>query len=363
MNTLKKRIVDLIDALGPLPVAEYMTLCLSDEQHGYYMTRNPFGRGGDFTTAPEISQMFGELVGAWLVEMWQRLGRPEQPLFAEIGPGRGTLAKDIARTFDRLEPKLRANSDFYLIETSSRLGWQQATTLEGTSGTFKWEKTIDALPSGRPLLIVGNELFDAIPLRQFVKASEGWRERCVGLDSDDRLQFVAGRTMIEPALLPPADATTPEGAIFEIAPAREALMQKIAERIAAGGGAALFFDYGHLASGFGDTFQAMRGHAFANPLETPGEADLTSHVDFAALAATVWSAGLAPYLTTQGKFLTAMGLLERAGRIGANRSAHEQESIRQDVQRLAGPEAMGELFKVIAFASPQLETPGFPANT
>lgn len=358
MNPLKQRIAGLIEGQGPLPVAEYMALCLSDETHGYYMSREPFGRGGDFTTAPEVSQMFGELVGVWLVEMWRSLGRPDRPVFAEIGPGRGTLARDIARTFDRLEPGIRSNADFFLIETSARLSVVQAAALEG-AGTFQWTSSAGDLPQRRPLFMVGNELFDAIPARQFVKTRDGWRERCVGLDGDRALRFAAGAAMIDPTLLPPEATAAPEGAIFEIAPAREALMQQIAERIAGDGGAALFLDYGHLTSGIGDTFQAMRDHAYVDPLADPGEADLTSHVDFAALAAVVRGAGLTPRLTNQGDFLIALGLLERAGQLGANRSAEAQQDIRNDVERLAGPAAMGELFKVIAFASPAVEMPGF----
>lgn len=362
MKSLKQRIAGLIGGQGPLPVAEYMALCLSDEEHGYYMSRQPFGRGGDFTTAPEVSQMFGELIGVWLVEMWRRFGRPDRPVFAEIGPGRGTLARDIARTFDRLEPKLVGNSDFYLIETSPRLSAEQAATLKDIGGTFIWAKSLDALPQDRPLFIVGNELFDAIPARQFVRTPEGWRERCVGLDNSGTLRFVSGAAMIDPALLPAEAAAAPHGSIFEIAPAREALMQQIAERIARDSGAALFLDYGHLASAIGDTFQAMRGHAYVDPLAEPGEADLTSHVDFAALATVVRASGIAPRLTTQGDFLVALGLLERAGQLGANRGAEAQQSIRDDVQRLAGPDAMGELFKVIAFSSPAHAMPGFPPD-
>jgi SAM-dependent MidA family methyltransferase len=361
VNTLKRRIVDLIEALGPIPVSEYMALCLFDQRHGYYMTRDPLGRDGDFTTAPEVSQMFGELVGAWLIEMWRRAGRPEKPIFSEIGPGRGTLAKDLARTFDRLEPGLRDRSNFILIETSPKLAWAQATTIKGTGGTVEWAATVDELPRDRPLFIVGNELFDAVPARQFVKTASGWRERCVGLDDEDELQFIAAPGSINPALLPPDAEAAPEGAIFEVAPAREALMQKIAERIAKDGGSGLFIDYGHLAPGIGDTFQAMREHAFVDTLEAPGEADLTTHVDFAALAAVAHAAGLRTRLATQGEFLLALGLLERAGQLGANRDAAGQEKLRQDVERLAGPEQMGELFKVIAIGPAGVQFPGFPA--
>lgn len=344
-----------------MPVADYMAFCLYDAQAGYYMARNPLGRDGDFTTAPEISQMFGELVGAWLVAVWRMQGRPANPVFAEIGPGRGVLSADIARTFDRLEPGLRAGASYVLVETSPRLAQIQTDALARLPGSFAWAKTVDELPPNRPLFVVGNELFDAIPARQFVNTGQGWRERCVGLTAEGALQFVAGPTMIDPAILPPEAAQAPDGAIFETAPAREALAQTLAARIARDGGVGLFFDYGHLRSALGDTFQAMRAHGFVDPLAEPGEADLTTHVDFAALASVAKAAGLSAHLTTQGEFLLSLGLLERAGQLGANRDAATQDRIRSEVERLAAPDAMGDLFKVIAFAARGLELPGFPA--
>ncbi len=362
MTALKRRIVDLIDALGPIPVSEYMALCLSDPRDGYYMTRDPLGRGGDFITAPEISQMFGELIAVWIASVWTSLGEPGDAVVAEIGPGRGTLMKDMARTLRRVAPALRENSRFYLVETSPKLGWAQATTLEGSGGRFDWVKTVDELPDG-PLLIVGNELFDAIPVRQYVKAAGQWRERLVDLARDDELVFAAGAGGIDTGLLPEDAAARPDGTVFEAAPARVALMQTIAERIARMGGAALFIDYGHLRPGFGDTLQAVRSHASEDVFEKPGEADLTTHVDFAALAAAARSAGLDAHMTTQGEFLLALGLLERAGRLGASASDAEQERIAGEVDRLAGPDQMGTLFKVMAVVPRGTPVPGFrPAD-
>lgn len=358
MSALRRTIIDLIEATGPIPVSYYMQLCLYDPKHGYYMTRDPLGSAGDFTTAPEVSQMFGELTGAWLIEMWRRCGRPRRPVFAEIGPGRGTLAKDLARTFDRLEPGLRDDATFFLIETSPRLAKAQAAALGNTGGQVEWAKTVDELPSRRPLFIIGNELFDAVPARQFVRTGNGWRERCIGLNTDGELTFVPGSAAINASALPPEAAAAPQGAIWELAPAREALMQQIAERIATDGGAGLFIDYGHVKPGIGDTFQAMREHAFVDPLVNPGEADLTTHVDFAALATVVETAGLQARMTTQGEFLLSLGLLERAGQLGANRPPAEQDRIRLDVERLAGTDQMGELFKVLALAPATLEFPG-----
>ncbi|MBL0934962.1 MAG: class I SAM-dependent methyltransferase [Rhizobiaceae bacterium] len=314
-----------------------MALCLFDPADGYYTTREPFGAKGDFTTAPEISQMFGELVAVWLASAWQAAGAPQDAILAEIGPGRGTLMRDMLRTLARIAPDLTRR--VAMIETSPRLVEVQKRTLGETSTT--WHRDIGELP-GAPLFIVGNELFDAIPIRQFVKTSQGWRERCVGLDTDGALTFVAGPGSTD-APLPDA----PNGAIFEIAPARNALMQEVAERIARDGGAGLFIDYGHPVTGIGDTLQAIRAHAYVDVLATPGQADLTSHVDFAELAAAAGAAGLQTRAMTQARFLLGMGLLERAGQLGAGGDAGLQERLRGEVERLAGVKEMGELFKVL----------------
>ncbi|RWM07431.1 class I SAM-dependent methyltransferase [Mesorhizobium sp.] len=346
MTRLKNRIVDLIGAVGPIPVSEYMALCLFDPKDGYYTTREPFGAAGDFVTAPEISQMFGELVAVWLYQAWQRAARPLPVTFAEIGPGRGTLMKDMLRTWSRLDPAFAAGASFAMIETSPRLVEIQKATLAGQRAALGWHRTIDTLPQ-QPLFIVGNELFDAVPIRQFVHVGAGWRERMVGLDDADNLHFFAGAGSVDPTLLPSGAADAPQGAIAEVAPARAALMSAIAGRIAGHGGAGLFIDYGHLEPGIGDTLQAMRRHDHEDVLASPGEADLTAHVDFAALAATVRAHGLDAELTTQGEFLLGMGLLERAGSLGADADDGARQAISDAVERLAGPDAMGELFKVM----------------
>ncbi|MBZ9799205.1 class I SAM-dependent methyltransferase [Mesorhizobium sp. ES1-4] len=347
MTRLKSRIVDLIEAVGPMPVNEYMALCLFDPRDGYYTTREPFGAAGDFITAPEISQMFGELVAVWLYQAWAAAGRPMPVTIAEIGPGRGTLMKDMLRTLSRLDPALANGVAFAMVETSRRLTEIQKQTLGALPFAVSWHETVDTLPR-QPLLIVGNELFDAVPIRQFVRAGAGWRERMVGLDDADNLCFFAGAGSIDSTLLPTDAPDAPQGAIVEIAPARIALMAAIAGRIAADGGAGLFLDYGHLRSGVGDTLQALRRHSHEDVLANPGEADLTSHVDFAALAAIVRAHGLDAHLSTQGNFLLGMGILERAGQLGADAGQAARDKISDAVERLAGPQAMGELFKVLA---------------
>jgi SAM-dependent MidA family methyltransferase len=358
MTRLKTRIVELIGAAGPIPVNQYMALCLFDPQDGYYTTREPFGAAGDFVTAPEISQMFGELVAVWLYEAWLATGRPMPVTIAEIGPGRGTLMKDMLRTLSRLDPALTAGASFAMIETSPRLIDVQRQTLAAAPAMIGWHESIDTLPQS-PLFIVGNELFDAVPIRQFVRAGTGWRERMIGLDGADELHFFAGAGSVDPTLLPDDAENAPQGAIVEVAPARAALMATIAERLARLGGAGLFLDYGYLRPGTGDTLQALRKHDHEDVLANPGEADLTAHVDFAGLAAIVRAHGLDAHLSTQGEFLVEMGLLERAGQLGADADEVAREKIAGEVERLAGPQAMGDLFKVLAFLPAGIAVPPF----
>jgi len=360
MTRLAGRIRELIAASGPISVADYMAMCLFDPEDGYYTTREPFGVEGDFTTAPEISQMFGEIVGVWLVSAWQALGRPLPATIAEIGPGRGTLMKDLLRTIRRLAPELESGSQIVLIEASPRLVDVQRRTLSEWSDRAVWLSSVDELPT-TPLFIVGNELFDAIPVRQFVRTPGGWRERMVGLDEAGDLSFFAGMASLDDTLLPADSADAPGGSVFEIAPARSAVMTGIAAHIAKGGGAGLFFDYGHLASGLGDTLQAVRRHAYDPVLAHPGEADLTSHVDFEVLVREAARHGLATGLATQGEFLLAMGLLERAGSLGAKAGEARREEIRSEVERLAAPDQMGDLFKVLAISRGLVELAPFKA--
>jgi len=344
---LRERIVGLIETNGPLPIADYMALCLFDAEAGYYMTREPFGVSGDFTTAPEVSQMFGELVAVWLLSAWRAVGRPLPVTLAEIGPGRGTLMKDMLRVVDRLDPEFSGRARIAMIETSPRLAAVQKATLGNRASRIEWHETAASLPR-EPLLIVGNELFDAIPIRQYVKAGRKWLERAVGLDEGGSLVFTARPGAPDPALLPLDAADAPDGAIVELAPARIALMEAIAERIAADGGAALFVDYGYSRPAVGDTLQALSRHAHADPLAEPGRADLTAHVDFAALAETAKANRLDAHLLTQGAFLLGVGLLERAGSLGASADRAARRRLQGEVDRLAGPDGMGTLFKVLA---------------
>lgn len=358
MTTLKDRLERLIAAAGPITVADYMATCLFDPEAGYYTTREPFGAAGDFTTAPEISQMFGELVAVWVLSAWAALDKPVPSVLAEIGPGRGTLMADMLRTLGRLDPAFVTLARVAMIEASPRLAEIQKAKLANGRAKPTWFADVAGLPS-LPLVIVGNELFDALPTRQFVKTPQGWCERMVALDEAGELTFWVGAAGIDPALLPRDAGEAPEGAIFEAAPAREALIDEIAARIARHGGAGLFIDYGHLQPGFGDTLQAVRAHAFDGVLANPGAADLTSHVDFAVLADVARSHGLRARMMTQGEFLLGMGLLERAGALGERADDATRKRLRTEAERLAGPEAMGSLFKVLMIAPPGVSLPPF----
>ncbi|WP_180900934.1 class I SAM-dependent methyltransferase [Martelella soudanensis] len=357
---LLPKIRAMIEADGPMPVATYFSLCLADPEHGYYRTRDPLGAAGDFTTAPEISQLFGELVGIFLITTWQAHGSPANTRLIEGGPGRGTMMADILKTIAALAPAMYSGLSVTLMETSPALRARQKETLSAHAGRLSWIEHLAEAPGGFTLF-VANELFDALPTRQFVKSGAHFFERVVTLDDNGALAFSLSPARLEPASLPEGWQAAKEGAIFEYAPAREALMAEIAARLIRHGGSALIIDYGHLESGFGDTLQALSNHRFDPPLAHPGEADLTSHVDFAALAAAARAEGahLHPPMT-QGGFLAALGLGARASALGRGKDRETQDEIVAAARRLAGdgPEDMGDLFKALAIsAGPVTLTP------
>lgn len=350
---LLPKIRAMIEADGPMPVSAYFSLCLADPEHGYYRTRDPLGAKGDFTTAPEISQLFGELVGIFLISAWQAHGNPASTRLIEGGPGRGTMMADILKTIAALAPAMYSGLSATLMETSPALRARQKQTLATHADRLSWVDQLADAPEGFTLF-VANELFDALPTRQFVKSGAHFFERAVTLDEDGALAFSLSPARLEPASLPEGWQGAKEGAIFEYAPAREALMAEIAARLFRHGGSALIIDYGHLESGFGDTLQALRDHRFDPPLAHPGEADLTSHVDFAALAASARAEGahIHPPMT-QGDFLAALGLGARASALGRGKDRKTQDDIVAAARRLAGdgPDDMGDLFKALAISS------------
>ncbi len=352
---LAAKIKFLIEATGPMSVADYMALCLGDPEHGYYATRDPFGTRGDFVTAPEVSQMFGEIVGAWLVHVWRMIGAPAPVRLVELGPGRGTLMADILRVATKA-PDIRVAITVDLVETSPTLRKRQAEMLADVESEIAWRDSLFDVPQG-PLLLVANEFFDALPVRQFVRVEGTWRERVVGLDETGKLTFGIGPSAIE------GGPAAPDGAVFELRPAADAVVAEIARRIATENGAALIVDYGHAETTIGDTLQAVHGHDYADALATPGEADLTAHVDYAALSRSAAREGASAHgPIPQGEFLTALGLMERAEKLGANADAPTRASFRAAAERLAGPDAMGTLFKALALTRRGHVPPPFRAS-
>ena len=339
---LAARFRRLIADVGPISVTRFM----GESNARYYATRDPFGApgesgGGDFVTAPEISQMFGELAGLWLAELWDRAGRPADAIYAELGPGRGTLAKDALRAMAGAGLRPQA----HLIEASPTLRAIQADALP--SAIFHADA--GSLPEHAPLLMLANEFVDALPVRQLVRTEAGWRERMVAIDGDG-FAFVAGFQPVEFAP-PPALSDSPVGTIVETNPGAAAVVEEIARRLARQGGAALFFDYGHLATRTGSTLQAVRAHRKVDPLAAPGEADLTAHVDFAALAEIATAAGCIVRTAPQGDWLEAMGIGLRAEAL-ARAAPKRAGEIQVSKNRLVSPAQMGKLFKVMAITGP-----------
>lgn len=323
-----------------MTLADYMATCLMHPEMGYYATRDPFGTTGDFTTAPEISQMFGELIGLCLAQTWLDQGQPAPCLLAELGPGRGTLMADILRA-TRGVPGFHDAAHVHLVETSPALRDVQAQTLKGCQ--INWHDGVEGLPDA-PLYLVANEFFDALPIRQFQRAGAGWRERLVVL-REEALTLGLGAPVV-PRDLSARLADTGDGDIVETCAPGRAIAHRIGARIEGRGGAALIIDYGGWRS-LGDTFQAVRGHAVTDPLEAPGEADLTAHVDFEALARAASPAAHAQ-LTPQGTLLQRLGIEARADALARKLDGPERESHLAAFRRLTDPAEMGTLFKVLA---------------
>ena len=328
----------LIAGTGPISLAHYM----GESNARYYASRDPLGTAGDFITAPEISQMFGELIGLWLADMWIRAGRTEPVHYVELGPGRGTLARDALRAMKRygLEPRV------HLVESSVALKHRQLDAVPDAI----WHHDLSTVPLEGPVLLVANEFLDALPIRQLVKTAHGWREVMVATEGD-RFVCVAGDRPMD-AALPEERREAEEGTLIETSPAAAAVVYEAAGRLAAQGGAALFIDYGHDAPRTGSTLQAVRAHRRVDPFEAPGEVDLTAHVDFASLVPMVPARG-ARWLGTvgQGAWLTALGIEQRADALAEFAPQH-RDALRSAKERLIAPEQMGELFKVFGMAAP-----------
>ncbi|MCL4675180.1 MAG: SAM-dependent methyltransferase [Pararhodobacter sp.] len=345
MTALATLIMRRIALTGPMTLADYMTDCLLHPEHGYYATRDPLGAGGDFTTAPEISQMFGELLGLCLAQAWLDQGAPSRFTLAEPGPGRGTLMADLWRA-TRGVPGFHAAAQLHLIEASPVLRAAQARRF--TEPTVTWHDSFDTLPEDAPLFLIANEFFDALPIRQFQRAPEGWREAVVVVTEGRLAAALNDPTPL--ASLAHRLADTREGDVVELCLAAKPVMQAIETRIARHGGAALIVDYGGWRS-TGDTFQALENHAYADPFAHPGRADLTAHVDFEALARAAPRLAHSA-LTPQGALLQALGIEARAARLARGLSGSALENHQTAHRRLTHASEMGTLFKALALVAP-----------
>lgn len=361
MNALGNRIAEMIAAQGPMSIAEFITLSLHDPEGGAYASRNPIGAGGDYVTSPEVSQTFGEMCGLWLIQTWHNQKRPEKPLLVELGPGRGTMIRDILRTVHSATPKFLAEAEVVLVEASPVLEAMQREALKEFPAV-RWVKSFADVVVDRPLYLVANEFFDCLPIHQFVKTAEGWGEKMVVLN-DGALALALKRVALPESVLPPGYDAAPVGGALEVCTGMQAIVGDIARGIAAHGGAALIVDYGYTAPTFAETLQAIQRHKYADVLSAPGSCDLSAHVDFAALVRAVAEGGAATFgPIEQGDFLAELGIEVRAQRlILAN--ADQAKAIVAGVKRLIDPTLMGSLFKVVAIVRQgESQPPGFEVH-
>jgi NADH dehydrogenase [ubiquinone] 1 alpha subcomplex assembly factor 7 len=358
MNALARKLARTIAADGPLSIVAFMTLALHDPQHGFYASRESIGARGAFVTAPEMSQIFGELVGLWCGQVWRDQGCPRRSRLVELGPGRGTLMQDGLRALKRV-PEFLAESEVVLVEGSPALEALQRARLHDVPVAVRWVRQWGEITHDRPLFLVANEFFDALPIRQFVATERGWCERMLALGPKGELAFALA-PVPTPLAVAPSRGPAGLGAIYEVSRAAEALAENVGATVATKGGAALLIDYGHASTGFGDTLQAVAHHARVDVLHAPGETDLSAHVDFCALANAAKNAGARVHgPVRQRDFLHALGIDPRAARLAAENPDRAQE-IARAVDRLTGEQEMGTLFRIMAIVprdGPQ--PPGF----
>ena len=361
-ETLGQKIARRIRAEGPLSVAAYMAMALHDPEGGYYALRDPIGAQGDFITAPEISQIFGELIGLWCAVVWRHLGRPDPVILAELGPGRGVLISDLLRAAATM-PDFRRALRLHLVEASAPLRATQQRHLAQFEPT--WVPRFEHLPDG-PMLLVANEFLDALPIRQLVRHGPHWSERMVTLDDEDRFVFVDGPPSPVSSLLVPEALrdSARRAAVVEICPAAVALAAALGARFSRQAGAALFIDYGYFPSAPGPTLRALCRHHAVSVLAAPGSADLSADVDFAVFADAARTGGTETYgPVPQARLLAALGAPERTAALRARATPSEQRTLDSGVKRLLDPGGMGARFKAIALVSPHLPPPpGFDVS-
>lgn len=357
MSVLLKSLRREIENVGPVSVSEYMVQCLCHPKHGYYMNRDPFGVEGDFTTAPEISQVFGELLGLWAAITWQQMGSPKELHLVELGPGRGTLMSDALRA-SKAVPGFHEAIKVHLVEISPTLKAKQEKTLKDCGQTVSWHTSFSDIPDG-PAVFLANEFFDALPIRQFEKGEKGWAERFVDLEPEgEGLRFVLQHDDGALALMPSSLKDAEEGGFFETSPMSQTIAHALGMRLKEFGGAVLAIDYGYETSAFGETFQALKDHKFDPVLDHPGEADLTAHVDFETLSQSFSEGGAKVWgPMDQGEFLERLGVSQRTQILLKNAADDQRESLIAAHKRLVSPEEMGSLFKVICATHPEMPNP------
>jgi NADH dehydrogenase [ubiquinone] 1 alpha subcomplex assembly factor 7 len=356
-------IKSIIKAQGPISIAQYMGIALSDKKYGYYTTKQPLGRQGDFITAPEISQMFGELIGLWCASIWEFMGRPVNLQLVEFGPGKGTLMSDLLRGTSKISG-FHDSISIHLIEISPSLKKQQQVNLNNYDVKIEWYNNFSDILNN-PTIIIGNEFFDALPILQFVKTKNGWREKLIGIDASEELKF-----MLSPAetpacaLIPQNIRNSDENSVFEICPSAISTIRNISQHLKENGGAALFIDYGYFENPLVNSFQAVKEHEYHDVLKDPGQADLTAHVDFSTLKNSATESGITTHkIIGQGQFLQAMGIDIRASMILKNATFEQKKDIISATERLTDNKQMGELFKCLAITHPELPAPpGFESE-
>ena len=354
-SPLENEIRRLIAAAGPMPVARYMSLCLTHPTYGYYISRDPFGAQGDFTTAPEVSQIFGELLGLWALSVWRMMDEPKSVRLIELGPGRGTMMRDALRA-TKVLPRFRDVVSVHMVEISPTLEQAQRALLTDDGVPIHWHRSLLDVPEGGATIILANEYVDALPVHQMVRQPDGWHERLIGLDATGRFRLGVSPDPVAhfDRFMPRSIKDAPVGAIFEFR--NDLYVFDIARRVREQG-AALIIDYGHTRSAVGETLQSVNEHAFSDPLSAPGLADITAHVDFEMLGQSAESAGaMVQGPVTQAHFLSELGIEARAEALRRGTSGEQAANITSAVARLteSGRTGMGELFKVMAICDPKL---------
>lgn len=351
LSPFAQALADRIRRDGPLTVADFMGAAAAE----YYASQTVFGKAGDFTTAPEISQLFGEMIAVWLTDLWLQTGKPEHVQLVELGPGRGTLSADIMRTLKNW-PDFKNAVSLHLVETSHALRAEQGRVLAAYNPV--WHDRLEDVPQGLSF-IVANEFFDALPIHQFEKLDGAWRERRVGFDGNFFFTHADPDLPLRD-IMPASFLDAPDGSVFEVSPATLTVLDDIVSRLRDNGGAALIIDYGHARAGLGDTLQALEKHQYADVLGNVGARDITAHVDFATCAQAAEGRAAVHGPVTQAEFLLRLGILQRAQALYAGVTAAEAKEVQDGLARLVGAGQMGALFKVMALTPP--DTQAVPAG-